>query len=58
VRIKMVVQYKDYKQFGADVNIRYAVDTNDKGAAGDKAPTEELAPPLAQQPPASSKKKH
>ncbi|HZU24884.1 MAG TPA: hypothetical protein VFA04_05140 [Bryobacteraceae bacterium] len=56
VRVKMVVQYKDYKQFGSDVNIRYADDTNDKGAAGKAAPAEELAPPLAQQP-ASTKKK-
>jgi hypothetical protein len=57
VRVKMVVQYKDYKQFGADVNIRYADDTDNKGAAGEKAAGEELAPPLAQQPTPGKKKK-
>jgi hypothetical protein len=55
VRVKMVVQYKDYKQFKSDVNIRYADDTDTKAAPGAKAQGEELAPPLAQQP-ASRKK--
>src|SRR5579884_4312522 len=56
VRVKMVMQYKDYKQFKSDVNIRYADDTDTKNPSTDQATGEELAPPLAQQP-ASTKKK-
>jgi len=57
VRIKMVVQYKDYKQFKSDVNIRYADDTDNKSTPDAQAPTEQLAPLLAEPAHSNSKKK-
>jgi len=46
VRVKMVVQYKDYKQFKTQTTIRYADDTNTTNK-DDNAQGEQLAPLLA-----------
>lgn len=46
VRIKMVVQYKDYKQFKSETTIHYADDTNNP-SKDDANQGEELAPLLA-----------
>jgi hypothetical protein len=46
VRLKMVVQYKDYKQFKTETTIKYADDTN-SNSKDTSSQGEELAPLLA-----------
>jgi len=56
VRVKMVMQYKDYKKFGADVNIRYGDETDNAKPDANSSNGEELAP-LTTQPPVRKQKK-
>jgi len=56
VRVKMVMQYKDYKQFGTDVNIRYGDETDNSKTDGNGSKGDELAP-LTTRPPAGKPKK-